>query len=119
MSAGGRSVSTAEARRPSGWTVKPAVVETAYGVGRVGHPHAGRTVPAPQELVDLARGEHPAVADDRHRGAHLLDLGEDVGAEQDRHAGLAEGADRVADLADAGRVEAVGRLVEDQQLRGP
>src|SRR3546814_3544201 len=43
-----------------------------------------------EQVVDPARGEQPAVADDRGRVADLLDLGQDVRAEQHGHAGLAE-----------------------------
>ena len=73
-------------------------------------------VVAADQVVDPAVCEQPAVADDRHGVADLLDLGQDVRAQQDRHARVAERADHVADVADAGGVETVGRLVEDQQV---
>ena len=49
--------------------------------------------------------------------ADLLDLVEEVGGEEYRSAFRDEAADHVAELVDAGRVEPVRRLVEDQQLR--
>jgi hypothetical protein len=85
------------------------------GGGRVGDQHAVRRTGA-EQLVDGARGEQLAVADDGGRGADLLDLGQDVRAQQHGHAGLAQVTDGLADLADARGIEAVGRLVEDQQV---
>ena len=61
--------------------------------------------------------EHqPAFVDEDHAVAHRLDFLQDVGREQDR-LGLADAADRLADLADLVRVEAGGRLVHDQHVR--
>src|SRR5258708_36713177 len=40
-----------------------------------------------------------------------------MGGDEDAEAGAGETAEQVPDLADAGGVEAVGRLVEDEQLR--
>ena len=50
------------------------------------------------------------------RVADPLDLVEQVRGEQHRAALGDEAADHGAELVDAGRVEAVGGLVEDQQL---
>ena len=71
---------------------------------------------SPSRSLDRARGEQPPVAHDRDRVADLLHLGQDVGAEQDRDAGVPEVADQVPDGADPGRVEPVGGLVEDEQV---
>ncbi len=65
--------------------------------------------------VDL---DQPALADDRDAVAGLLDLAEDVARQEDRPAlGLGLADDLVEGLLDE-RVEAGGRLVEDQQV-GP
>ena len=85
----------------------------AAGVGHA-HPEAGHALT--EQVLDAPRGQQPALPQDAHRVADLLDLGEDVRAQQDRGPGLAELADEVADLADPGRVEAVGGLVEDEQV---
>ena len=57
-----------------------------------------------------------AVVDDRDPVARLLDLVEEVRREDHRASLVDERAEQVAELEDAGRVEAVDRLVEDQQL---
>ena len=51
------------------------------------------------------------------RSQHLLDLAHQVAGEHDRAPALGERADERAHLGHAGRVEPVGGLVEDQQLR--
>ena len=102
------------ATAPSCRTVMPGASSAAPAADRVAHAESvGR---AAEEVLDRPGHQHPAVADDGRARAHLLHLGQDVRAQQHRHPGLAEVADQLADLADAGRVEAVGRLVEDQQL---
>src|SRR4029078_4251378 len=59
----------------------------------------------------------PAITDDRHAGAGLLDLGQDVRAQEDRPTlGLGLANELVEGLLDE-RVEARGGLVEDQQVR--
>ena len=55
-------------------------------------------------------------ADDDERVARGLDLGEQVRGDQDGPAGLAEPAQQCADLHDAGGVQPVRRLVEQEQL---
>ena len=81
-------------------------------VGLGGDGRAGQLA----QRVERARLHRAAGADDAHPIAERLDLGEDVARQQHRAA-------LVADLLDAGlehrlhqRVEAGGRLVEDQQL---
>ena len=61
-------------------------------------------------------GDDLAALDDQQAVAGLADLGEDVAGEQDRVL-AAQRADGGAHLDDLHRVEAAGRLVEDQQLR--
>jgi len=48
--------------------------------------------------------------------ADQLRLGEQVAREHDGPAALAEVADELADLDDAGRVEAVGGLIEEHEI---
>ncbi len=73
----------------------------------------------PPELVELGLQDQPAPVEDADPGAHLLDLGEQVAGEEDGGAGPVEVEQQLADLLDALRVEAVGRLVEHQQPRLP
>ena len=65
---------------------------------------------------DRALGDDAALVDDRDDVAGLLDLVEQVRGQQHGAALADELADQVAELEDAGRVEPVHRLVEDQQL---
>jgi hypothetical protein len=51
--------------------------------------------------------------------ADLLDLAEQVAGQQHGGTGVGARPDQPAHLGDAGRVEAVGRLVEDQQVGAP
>ena len=68
------------------------------------------------ELGDRPGADDPPAVDDRRGVARLLDLVEQVRGEEHRAALADERADHLAELEDPGRVEAVGRLVEDQQL---
>ena len=70
----------------------------------------------PHELLDRALGDDLAEVDDRRQVARLLDLVEQVRGEQHGAALVDQLADQAAELEDAGRVEPVHRLVEDQQL---
>ena len=72
---------------------------------------------AAHELVDRALGDDLAHVDDRREVAGLLDLVEQVRGQQHGAPLGDQLADQVAHLEDAGRVEPVHRLVEDQQLR--
>ena len=83
----------------------------------VGHGHPHRAHPVPDHVGDRPAGQQPPAADDRHGVGDLLDLGQDVAGDQDGAALVGQPAHRAADLVDPGRVQAVGRLVEDQQLR--
>ena len=68
------------------------------------------------DLLGGAVGDEPALVDDQHPTAGDLDLRQDVRG-QDDGARLAEPADQAADLDDLVRIEPVGGLVEDEQLR--
>ena len=69
-----------------------------------------------EHVVDRSRGHGATVREDRDLVAHQLDLAEQMARHEDRAAFGAERAHELADLADAGRVEPVRRLVEDQHL---
>jgi hypothetical protein len=69
------------------------------------------------KLGDRALHDHSAAIDDRHRVAGLLDLVQQVRREHDGAALTDEASDEAAELQDSGRVEPIGGLVEDQQLR--
>ena len=66
------------------------------------------------DLGQAALGEDAPAVDDRERGAQLLELGEDVAADEDRLAQRAQLAEQLAELDPGPRVEARGGLVEDQ-----
>ena len=78
---------------------------------------ARRGAGAREELVLGALGDDLAVPDDDDLVGDALDLVEQVRAEQHGAALVGVAAQQVAHPADAGRVEAVGRLVEDEHLR--
>ena len=69
-----------------------------------------------EQLVLGALGDDLAVADDDDLVGDALDLVEQVRAEQHGAALVGVAAQQVAHPADAGRVETVGRLVEDEHL---
>ncbi len=75
----------------------------------------GRGGPA-EHVGQRPLGEQPAGAHDPDVGGDLLDLGEQVAGDQDGGAVSGELTDQVADLAGALRIQAVRRLVEDQQV---
>ena len=77
---------------------------------------AGERAGAGEQLVLGALGDDLAVADDDDLVGDALDLVEQVRAEQHGAALVGVAAQQVAHPADAGRVEAVGRLVEDEDL---
>ncbi len=68
------------------------------------------------QLVDGTLADHPAVVDDRHRVAGALDLVEQVRRQDDGTAFVGQAGDHGPHLVHPGRVEAVHRLVEDEQL---
>ena len=67
------------------------------------------------ELIEGALLEHFTLMDDANGVADFLDLFEEVGAEKDGDAFGLEVEDEVANLARAKRVNAGGRLVEDEE----
>ena len=69
------------------------------------------------QVVELLLQHHPAAVEHPDPGAHLLDLGEQVAGDEDGGAVGVQREQQRADLADALRVEPVGRLVEHQQPR--
>ena len=76
-----------------------------------------RWIAARGDFLDAALDDDPAPVDDRDLVAGLLDLVEQVGGEEHRPALVTNARIRCAHLEDAGGVEAVHRLVEDQQGR--
>ena len=70
-----------------------------------------------EQLVLGAAGHDLAAADQDHLVGDLLDLVEQVAGEQHGAAAVGVRLEQAAHPADAGRVEAVGRLVEDQHGR--
>ena len=72
----------------------------------------------PLQLLRGAGGHHPAVVDDEDAVAHRLDLGQDVGAEDDG-VGPGQVPDEGADLDDLLGVQAHSGLVQNDDLRVP
>jgi hypothetical protein len=70
-----------------------------------------------QQRLLVALGHDAALADDDHLVGDQLDLVEQVARQQDGAAARGVRAQQVAHPADAGRVEPVGGLVEDQHGR--
>jgi hypothetical protein len=91
--------------------------DRALAVDRVDAGDEARRAVRRQQLVDRALGDQAPAADDRRAVAHELDLGQQVRADQHGRAARGELLDELADLDDAGRVEAVGRLVEHDEPR--
>ena len=85
--------------------------------GRPGEPHLHRPVASGEERADLLERHEPAVADDRDAVADPLDLREDVRREEDRAALRPQLVEDRVERPLHERVEALGRLVEDRQLR--
>ena len=93
------------------------VEQQALGGDRIVQAERDRRLAAGGHLGHRALHEDLAAVDDRGHVADLLDLVQQVGGEEDGPAVVDERAHELAELDDAGRVEPVGRLVEDQQLR--
>ena len=81
-----------------------------------GHPDADLPF-AEQELVDRPLPDQPARGDDPDDVGQLLDLAEDVAGDEHGLAGRGQVPERLAHGHDPGRIEPVGRLVEEQQAR--
>src|SRR4051795_5549724 len=69
--------------------------------------------------MELALVDDPALADDRDAVAELLDLGQQMAREQHRDSLAGQAADEIPHVAHPCRVEARGRLVEQEPLRVP
>ena len=106
---------------PGNTEVWELLLQEARGGFVVGglHLQAGAFLLHAVEVGQRALEAHPALVDDAHVGDHLLHFGEEVGGDEDGHPLLAvELLDQLPELDDAGGVEAVGGLVEHEQL-GP
>jgi hypothetical protein len=77
--------------------------------------HRLRPAEARRQVLGRVDRHHPALVDDDHPLAGLRDLGQDVGAQDDRVIAR-ELLDEAARLVDLLRVEPCGRLVEDQHV---
>ena len=79
--------------------------------------HLGGGRDAPRQLVDGPIRDDPAVREDDDPIRQLLRLVEVVGGEEDRRLlGVGEAAHQVVEVASRLRVEAGGRLVEEEEL---
>ena len=111
--------------RPAGVEPGPAQVTSARirpaGVqaGRPGQDDLDDVAPhARLELAEGAGGDGPAVVDDDDVIGQLVGLVQVVGGEQHVGPRADQGPDRLPDLAPPGRIEAGGRLVQEEQARG-
>jgi hypothetical protein len=82
---------------------------------RAPHPHTA--LRSRQDLGKRRMRDQPPAVDDHDPVCELSHLGEDVAGDEDGPALLDEVAQKAAQPADALRVEAVGRLVEEQHVR--
>src|SRR5260370_41620890 len=71
----------------------------------------------PVQLVEVGDVHQPARSDDADAIAQVLDLGKDVRGKEDGRSILASFGGQVEELLLVERVEAAGRLVEDEQWR--
>ena len=69
-----------------------------------------------EKLVARSGRADLAAVEDHHPVAHILDIGEEMRGEEDRLPTATELEDEVLHLARAERIEARGRLVEDEEL---
>src|SRR5439155_4704832 len=70
-----------------------------------------------EDLAHAAGGDATTAAQDRDAIAGVLDLREDVTRHEDGSSLVRQLSHQHPHLMDAGRIETVGRFVEDQQLR--
>ena len=89
---------------------------TAGGLTRLGFDPVERQGVAGQQVVKRPLGDETSVVEDRDPVADPLDVGEDVGREDDGRVGPQLG-DQGEQVAPPFRVERADRLVEDQQPR--
>ena len=73
--------------------------------------------PAASQLVDRPLADDLAMIDDGHGAAGAFHLVEQVRGQHDGASLVDQAADHVPHLVHAGRVQAVHRLIEDEQLR--
>ena len=112
-----RSASASVRTAPSGDIV--VAIPAASSDAGEGRPATAlrTTVPAALQQLGLgALGDDAAVADEHEVVGDDLDLVQQVRGQQDGPALVGVRPEQVAHPADAGRVEPVGRLVEDQHL---
>ena len=76
-------------------------------------------LPGAPELVERPDGHEPPVVDDGHAVADALDLAQVMARQEDRGSLAREGSEQRAELPDPDGIEAVGRLVEQQEPRPP
>ena len=79
------------------------------------HPHA-HAAPAREQLLDRSLADEPPLGNDANDVGELADFAKDVARNEDRLASRGEVAQRVPHRDDACRVQAVGGLVEQQEL---
>ncbi len=95
----------------------PRCRQDGPGVAWVGDPQSDRALGRMVEhRRDVSLSQQPAAADDRHGVGDLLHLTQQMTGHQHGLAAVGEAAQGCPHLLDPGRVEAVGRFVEDQQL---
>ena len=106
------------ARRPPAATARPAAVRAAASAAlSSGRDRACVAVALGEQRLLVALGDDPAAADEDHLVGDQLDLVEQVAGEQHGAAAVGVPLEQAAHPPDAGRVEAVGGLVEDQHRR--
>ena len=94
----------------------PAAINARLGRLDVPRPQQQPPAPVPLQLVDVQLLEQAALVDDPDALGQARDLGQDVARHEDRHALFAgQLQQQLADLDDPGRVQAVGRLVQEEQ----
>ena len=94
----------------------PVVLLVLFG-GLNGNATVDAVGAAAPERVGRALGDDPPAGDHGDAVGEVLGLVHVVRGEQDRRAELAQARDQLPGLAARGRVEARGRLVEEDQLR--
>ena len=94
------------------------VERRGHRIGRAVHaqPQPFRPAHHGGQPVDAVLGDDPALMDDDHALAHHAHLGQDV-AGQENGAVLAQLPDQLARLRHLDRVDADGRLIENQHFR--
>ena len=113
---GPTSPSSRQVSRPSPTHVGHARHAVEAGAGPV-EAHLHVALAPRQQGRDVLERHQPALADDRHAVADALHLGQDVRREEDRPAGRPQVVEDLVERALHERIEALGRLVEDRQLR--